>query len=178
MIAGYAYRGCAIPDLVGAYLFADLFGRIWRLDHDNGNIIELREIQDELAPGGGISITRVTSFGEDAFGEIYLCDRTSGGEIFKIVPAVAVTPDCNMNGIPDDCDIAIGASTDRNGDGVPDECDCPADLDGNGTVGILDLLILLAAWHADPGGPPDFDGDGTVGILDLLTLLVNWGPCP
>ena len=21
----------------------------------------------------------------------------------------------------------------------------------------------------DPGGPPDFDGDGTVGILDLLT---------
>ena len=26
-------------------------------------------------------------------------------------------------------------------------------------------------------GPPDFDGDGTVGILDLLTLLANWGPC-
>jgi len=25
---------------------------------------------------------------------------------------------------------------------------------------------------------PDFDGDGTVGILDLLTLLANWGPCP
>ena len=23
----------------------------------------------------------------------------------------------------------------------------------------------------------DFDGDGTVGILDLLTLLANWGPC-
>ena len=29
----------------------------------------------------------------------------------------------------------------------------------------------------DPGGPPDFDGDGTVGILDLLTLLANWGAC-
>ncbi len=27
------------------------------------------------------------------------------------------------------------------------------------------------------GGPPDFDGDGTVGILDLLTLLANSGPC-
>ncbi|MCZ6734883.1 MAG: PQQ-dependent sugar dehydrogenase [Planctomycetota bacterium] len=177
VIGGYVYRGCAIPDLVGAYVFADHFGRIWRLDHDNGTIIELREIQDELVPGGGLSIARITAFGEDAFGELYLCDRTNGGEIFKIVPADAVTPDCNMNGIPDDCDIAIGASTDRNGDGVPDECDCPADLDGNGSVGILDLLILLAAWHADPGGPPDFDGDGTVGILDLLTLLVNWGPC-
>ena len=54
---------------------------------------------------------------------------------------------------------------------------CPWDLDDNGSVGILDLLALLAAWGSDPGGPPDFDGDGTVGILDLLTLLANWGPC-
>ncbi len=54
---------------------------------------------------------------------------------------------------------------------------CPWDLDGNSSVGILDLLALLAAWGTNPGGPPDFDGDGTVGILDLLTLLANWGPC-
>ena len=26
--------------------------------------------------------------------------------------------------------------------------------------------------------PADLDGDGVVGILDLLTLLVEWGPCP
>ncbi len=55
---------------------------------------------------------------------------------------------------------------------------CPWDSDGSGGVGILDLLVLLAAWGSDPGGPPDFDGDGTVGILDLLILLANWGPCP
>ena len=54
---------------------------------------------------------------------------------------------------------------------------CPADLDGDGSVGITDLLALLGAWGTDPGGPPDFDGDNTVGILDLLTLLANWGPC-
>ena len=54
---------------------------------------------------------------------------------------------------------------------------CLWDLDGNETVGILDLLALLAAWGSDPGGPPDFDGDGNVGILDLLALLANWGPC-
>ncbi|MCH8165011.1 MAG: hypothetical protein IH889_05325 [Planctomycetes bacterium] len=54
---------------------------------------------------------------------------------------------------------------------------CAWDLDGDSSVGILDLLELLAAWGADPGDPPDFDGDGTVGILDLLTLLANWGPC-
>ncbi|MCH8344553.1 MAG: hypothetical protein IH983_11260 [Planctomycetes bacterium] len=57
-------------------------------------------------------------------------------------------------------------------------CLCPADLDGDGNVGILDLLSLLAAWGTDPGGPPDFDNDGAVGILDLLELLANWGPCP
>ncbi|MFB3138721.1 MAG: hypothetical protein ACE10B_05830, partial [Phycisphaerales bacterium] len=63
-------------------------------------------------------------------------------------------------------------------DGVPAPGKCPWDLDNNGSVGILDLLALLAAWGSDPAGPPDFDGDGTVGILDLLTLLANWGPCP
>ncbi len=57
-------------------------------------------------------------------------------------------------------------------------CPCPADLDGSGSVGILDLLMLLAAWGTNPGGPPDFDGDGSVGILDLLELLANWGDCP
>ncbi|MCH8343938.1 MAG: FG-GAP repeat protein [Planctomycetes bacterium] len=82
-------------------------------------------------------------------------------------------------------DLAVGAIWDDDGgtdrgavwvlflDGI-----CLWDLDANGSVGILDLLALLAAWGSDPGGPPDFDGDGTVGILDLLTLLANWGPCP
>ncbi|MHC4414878.1 MAG: right-handed parallel beta-helix repeat-containing protein [Planctomycetota bacterium] len=55
---------------------------------------------------------------------------------------------------------------------------CPWDLNGDGTVGISDLLGLLSAWGTDPGGPPDFDADGFVGIGDLLTLLANWGPCP
>ena len=53
---------------------------------------------------------------------------------------------------------------------------CPADLDNDGAVGVLDLLTLLASW-GEVGVPGDFDGDG-VGILDLLTLLANWGLCP
>ncbi|MCH8151542.1 MAG: S8 family serine peptidase [Planctomycetes bacterium] len=53
---------------------------------------------------------------------------------------------------------------------------CPADLDGDGTVGILDLLQLLIAW-GQGGVPADLDGDGTVGIIDLLQLLAAWGAC-
>ena len=55
---------------------------------------------------------------------------------------------------------------------------CPWDLNGDGSVGINDLLSLLGQWGTDPGGPPDFDGDGNVGITDLIELLANWGPCP
>jgi hypothetical protein len=54
---------------------------------------------------------------------------------------------------------------------------CPADLDGDGNVGINDFLSLLGQWGTDPGGPPDFDGDGDVGINDFLFLLGEWGPC-
>ncbi len=59
-----------------------------------------------------------------------------------------------------------------------DELQRPADLDGDGIVGILDFLALLAAWGPCPGAgtcPGDLDGDGTVGILDFLALLADWG---
>jgi hypothetical protein len=53
---------------------------------------------------------------------------------------------------------------------------CPADLDGDGTVGAPDLANLLGAW----GGPgaADLDGDGFVGAPDLANLLGAWGACP
>ena len=54
----------------------------------------------------------------------------------------------------------------------------PGDLDGDGTVGVTDLLILLGDWGpCPPKGdcPADLDGDGSVGVKDLLILLGNWG---
>ncbi|MCH8345283.1 MAG: hypothetical protein IH983_15035 [Planctomycetes bacterium] len=86
--------------------------------------------------------------------------------------------DCNENGDPDACDIFDGTSDDQNGNGIPDTCD--ADLNGDGVVGILDLLMLLAAWGpCDEPCPPacagDLNGNCTVNVLDLLILLANWG---
>ncbi len=87
-------------------------------------------------------------------------------------------PDCNCNGVPDGDDIAGGESLDVNGNGIPDECECPWDCggEGNGNVGIVDFLALLAQWNI-VGASCDFDGGG-VGIVDFLALLANWGSCP
>lgn len=53
---------------------------------------------------------------------------------------------------------------------------CPADFDGDGVVGVPDLLILLANWVMP--GTGDIDCDGLVAVPDLLFLLAAWGPCP
>lgn len=54
----------------------------------------------------------------------------------------------------------------------------PGDLDGDGSVGASDLLILLTNWGPCPDCddcPADLDGNCSVGASDLLILLVNWG---
>ena len=87
--------------------------------------------------------------------------------------------DCNMNGRPDECDIADGTSEDANGNGIPDECECEGDVNGNGDVGFSDLLAILTSWGPCPPGdcPEDLDGNGDVGFGDVLIVLLNWGPC-
>ncbi len=86
--------------------------------------------------------------------------------------------DCNGNGEADACEILAGSAPDDNGNGVPDECDTPGDIDGDGSVGVTDLLILLGTWG--PCGncgscPADLDGDCVVSVTDLLSLLGAWG---
>jgi photosystem II stability/assembly factor-like uncharacterized protein len=54
----------------------------------------------------------------------------------------------------------------------------PADLNGDGTVNVLDLLLLLDAWGACndcDDCPADLNGDCSVSVLDLLMLLDDWG---
>jgi hypothetical protein len=54
---------------------------------------------------------------------------------------------------------------------------CPWDCgDGDGQVGIVDFLALLAQW-GQGCAPCDIDGGG-VGITDFLVMLANWGACP
>jgi subtilisin-like proprotein convertase family protein len=55
---------------------------------------------------------------------------------------------------------------------------CPGDIDGDGTVGVLDFLLMLGQWGPCPGCASDLNGDGTVNVQDFLELLGLWGPCP
>lgn len=88
---GYVYRGCDIPDLEGTYFFADYCSNeIWSGQFHGGQLTNVVDRTAELAPGGGLTVNSVTSFGEDARGELYICDQ--GGEIFKIVPKTPVQP--------------------------------------------------------------------------------------
>ena len=61
------------------------------------------------------------------------------------------------------------------------------DINYDGVVNTVDLLMLLASWGDCPEPPElcpaDVNGDGTVNTSDLLLLLATWGeppppPCP
>ena len=52
---------------------------------------------------------------------------------------------------------------------------CPGDIDGNGAVGVNDVLLVLAGFGGT--GPGDANGDGIVGVSDILLIIGSWGPC-
>ena len=72
---GFVYRGTEIPGLQGVYIFGDFCsGKIWGLQH-NGVSWE-----DQLLTNSGL---RISSFGEDEEGNLYLADMVGGG-IYRI----------------------------------------------------------------------------------------------
>jgi hypothetical protein len=53
---------------------------------------------------------------------------------------------------------------------------CIEDVDGDGTVAVSDILLIIGAWGtADP--VMDLDANGTVGVSDLLLIIAAWGAC-
>jgi hypothetical protein len=90
--------------------------------------------------------------------------------------------DCNINLLPDSCDIAAGAD-DLDGDGVPDSCQ--VDCNSNGVPDRLDLApfgwSLDVDFNAVPDEcqcPADLNHDGVVDAADLARLLAAWGVNP
>jgi hypothetical protein len=92
---GYVYRGCRMPGLHGTYFYSDFCSSFIRtFEVVDGIRTNDRDRTAELAPGGALAINLVSSFGQDARGELYVVDRS--GELFRIVPAF---PSLEVSGV-------------------------------------------------------------------------------
>ena len=58
--------------------------------------------------------------------------------------------DCNLNEVPDECDIRYGTSLDENTNGVPDECEI--DCNENGIADTMEILIGSSQDCDENGG--------------------------
>jgi hypothetical protein len=77
---GYVYRGRAIPALLGAYVFGDFCGgRLEAIRVDDGQVIDHRFL--------GPVVQNLSSFGEDASGELYALSLSGG--VYKLSPGGA-----------------------------------------------------------------------------------------
>ena len=102
---GFVYRGTAIPELYGKYVFGDLAirnapprvdGRIFYADLASGEILEfvLPHLLDDKLPNG----LTVHGFGEDGSGELYAAvtntaSSGTGGIIYKFESVVEISFD-------------------------------------------------------------------------------------
>jgi glucose/arabinose dehydrogenase len=77
IIAGTVYRGTAIPELRGAFVYGDYCdGQVRALTQIDGDVISQRSL--------GITTGQLTGFAEDLGGELYVLNLA--GEIIKITP--------------------------------------------------------------------------------------------
>jgi len=77
---GYVYRGTAVPALQGTYFYGDYCAGFVRSFKLAGNVATERTTWASIA----VSPENITSFGEDAVGELYIV--TQQGGLYRIVP--------------------------------------------------------------------------------------------
>ncbi len=179
---GYVYRGSAIPALRGTYFFADYCaGTVWSFRYTGGAVTEFTNRSAQLAVGIASPINNVSSFGEDARGELYIVDHD--GDIFRIVDA-----------FPPDCDGALATggaargAEDCNGNGLPDACEAQADFNQDGVVDLNDFPTFSVCYGLSapvPGVCPahlftacDLVANGTINLDDFSAFSVSFGACP
>lgn len=83
---GYIYRGYRRPELVGRYIYGDYCsGFIWKFLYQNGALTE-----DQLLIDAPFSIS---SFGVDQDGELYVCEYSTTGRIWRFAGNLTPTTD-------------------------------------------------------------------------------------
>jgi len=78
VVGGYVYRGRAIPSLVGAYVFGDDCNQQLGVAlQNNGKLVARQNL--------GVQVSQLTTFGEDANGELFAVART--GTVYELTRA-------------------------------------------------------------------------------------------
>ncbi len=117
VIGGYVYRGRQIPALWGTYLFADFLGmsgspdtnKLYALFYNgSGAATGVQDITTQLYASG--TLNNPVSFGEDANGELYICDMIKGN-VARIEP---ITPNVKIDNV-----TRNGTAVNVHGFGVP-----------------------------------------------------------
>jgi uncharacterized membrane protein len=131
-------------------------------------------------------------FHNETLVKITLSDNGSDGLTRAFLAGVTVriggSTDCNMNNVPDECDVAGGAP-DCNTNGRPDTCDRPGDANGDGLLSLADVSFLSVCitgpCASGSCAPPlyassccsmvDFDNDGDVDTRDFADFQASFG---
>jgi hypothetical protein len=78
---GYVYRGCRMPGYAGTYFYGDFVsGAIRSFRLQNAQAADQRDWSDTVGRGIG----NISSFGQDAQGELYIVDYD--GEVYRLAP--------------------------------------------------------------------------------------------
>jgi glucose/arabinose dehydrogenase len=77
VVGGYVYRGSALPELHGAYVFGDYFNPVLR------TLVPAEGGFQEVALD--LQVPELSAFGEDAQGELYALSLS--GQIYRLAPA-------------------------------------------------------------------------------------------
>lgn len=138
---GYVYRGPR-GDLQGTYFFADyITAQIWTFQYDGTTKTNFTNRTAELVPDVG-SIAAISSFAEDALGNLYILDLT-GGEVFKILPEPVFSGDFDGDGFVDFVDFSWLAQL-----WLQPNCNWCGGFDFNVNLGIdlVDLQVFAELW--------------------------------
>ena len=140
---GYVYRG-PDPEIQGEYLFADYIShQFWTFDpNDAYNTIE--NVTSTMAESGGELATRVTSFAEDAHGNLYFV--TILHDVYRILTDAVTPGDFNSDARVDKDDLTAWSI----GYGISSGAELSdGDADGNGAVDGQDFLAFQRNFGYD-----------------------------
>jgi glucose/arabinose dehydrogenase len=83
VVGGYVYRGACFPDIQGWYFYGDYANEnIVKFVFADGQASEKEDVTEDIDPDS--IIQGLSSFGEDAYGELYVVSL-GGGAIYRIV---------------------------------------------------------------------------------------------